>query len=197
MILERLFLACSTVGSLSAGRIPSGLLNLAFTIYSLAMAVGRNDVGEVNSLSGIFKGVFHGCPLAGLFFILSIDPFLNEMKSKIEGVALGVMRACADDIGVALRRITGLKILICIFRRAAKFAGMELKRTYSSPSFLPRQSAGLRGVLTKLTHGSGIMFLNGLPSRYVRLHYILASGTALQLESISGMTKFQNGCSGR
>eukprot|EP00972_Heterocapsa_arctica_P045683 6741317-Heterocapsa_arctica.AAC.1 len=48
------------------------------------------------------SGVLQGCPLSGLLFAVSLDPYLRWMKHDIEDAGLGVIRACADDIGASL-----------------------------------------------------------------------------------------------
>ena len=43
------------------------------------------------------------------------------------GRTVGIMRACADDIGAALRALKHLGLLKPIFDKAAAYAGLKLK----------------------------------------------------------------------
>jgi hypothetical protein len=49
------------------------------------------------------------------------------MKASIQDENLGQIRACADDVGAALKNIHVLKLLEPIFQTAAKTANLHLK----------------------------------------------------------------------
>eukprot|EP00974_Lingulodinium_polyedra_P047311 4539119-Lingulodinium_polyedra.AAC.1 len=54
-------------------------------------------------ISTVLSGVLQGCPLSGLLFVISIDPFLRKMKADIDIQARDRARACAGDIGAVIR----------------------------------------------------------------------------------------------
>ena len=49
-------------------------------------------------------GVIQGCALSGSLFAIAMDPILRWVKASINLVGFGIVRACADDIGGALKR---------------------------------------------------------------------------------------------
>jgi len=107
--------------------IPEGMMNIFYEMYSFVAALGYSEDGVVRFLFWILSGVLQGCPLAGSFFALAMDPFLNVFFERVERPGLGVIRACADDIGAAVSNITSLGILKQIFEHAERLAGLRLK----------------------------------------------------------------------
>jgi len=67
------------------------------------------------------------CPLAGLLFALSLDPFLKEFHRRIQTAPLGLACACAGDFGLPLRSIASLVVVFdptphrCDAPRARRF----------------------------------------------------------------------------
>ena len=59
-------------------------------------------------------------PHSGMLFALVMDPFLRCMKAIIQDKNLAQIRACADDVGAALKSIRVLKLFEPIFRVAAE-----------------------------------------------------------------------------
>ena len=87
--------------------IPDGLYNFFISLFF--------DVAAYTSSSGIHRflfliesGVIQGDPLAGVLFVLVLDPVLHMFYNVFEKPGLGYCRACADDIGVVMRDISGL-----------------------------------------------------------------------------------------
>ena len=56
---------------------------------------------------------------------MGVDPFLNKFVAEAEDTGEAVVRACADDIGAALRNISGLALLKPTFDDAREYAGTE------------------------------------------------------------------------
>ena len=54
-------------------------------------------------------GVLQGCPGSAFLFNIALDPCLAMFKELLENVpskpSRGIVRACADDLGVALRQL--------------------------------------------------------------------------------------------
>ena len=59
--------------------------------------------GDYIFLFAIIAGIIQGCPLAGTTFALDADPFLEHFRRIIYYTGKGIVRACADDIGMALK----------------------------------------------------------------------------------------------
>jgi hypothetical protein len=74
-----------------------------------------------------FQYYIQGCNLSGMIFAMVVDPFLNKFVAEAEDTRLAVVRACADDIGAALRDIRTLAILKPTFDNAKRYAGLALK----------------------------------------------------------------------
>ena len=72
----------------------------------------------------IVSGVLQGCPLSGTLFVLVIDPLLWSFKRKLSST---VVRTCADDIGMALRRLDELCLIVKIFHDFEAASNLKLK----------------------------------------------------------------------
>ena len=72
-------------------------------------------------------------------FVMCIDPFLEHLHQVIERKDLGVIRACADDVGAAIRDFRYLNRLFHVFRSAREIANLTLKPSKCNlvPSSLP------------------------------------------------------------
>jgi len=120
-IKTRMFLVLRAAGLLE------GMYNIAEGIYSLVAALGRTATGTDTFLFWILSGVLQGCPLAGSFFVLAMDPFFSCFHRKIEISERGVVRGCADDVGAALKDISDLLTMKQVFDSAQTLAGLALK----------------------------------------------------------------------
>jgi len=116
-----LFIVLRTIGMLP------GALNFFGGVYLLVAAVVVDERGVLRLLFYNDLGVLQGCPLAGLLFALSLDPFLNEFDGRIQAPSLGIVCACADDIGLAFLSIMSVVVIFDIFLRAVLLAHLFLK----------------------------------------------------------------------
>ena len=66
-----------------------------------------------------------GCP-ASAFFNNAIDPFLASFDKALRSRHAGIVRACADDLGIVLKR-KHLKLVHPIFNDCKSHAGLALK----------------------------------------------------------------------
>ena len=74
----------------------------------------------------ITSGVLQGCPLSGSLFVLAIDPLLVVFKQHLEALGLAKVRACADDIGMAIRSLKTLAVIKHWFDRFENASGLVL-----------------------------------------------------------------------
>ena len=105
--------------------IPNGLYNFFVALFF--------DVAAFTSASGLNRflflvesGVIQGDPLAGVLFVLVLDPILHMFYNVFEKPGLGYCRACADDIGVVMRDIAGLVPLYSAFQLIFQATSMSL-----------------------------------------------------------------------
>ncbi len=68
-----------------------------------------------------------GCPGSAFLFTVALDPFLCAFEAVLTPNGRGVLRACADDLGVALRSLKYLCLMEPIFSQARLLAGLVLK----------------------------------------------------------------------
>ena len=73
------------------------------------------------------SGVIQGCPGSAFLFDVSLDPFLAAFEKILECAGRGILRACADDIGVAVKSLSAFKHMFPIFDLAEALAGLTLK----------------------------------------------------------------------
>ncbi len=108
-------------------------------IYSGAGAYMYDERGNLTWCFDFLSGVLQGCPASAFLFNLALDPFLPKFQSIFTEHGRGLMRACADDLGTALRALKQLTLLFPIFRDAQTLAGLMLNPpsasfSLSSPS---------------------------------------------------------------
>ena len=65
--------------------------------------------------------------MSATLFILAADPFLIHFEQAFSGKYEGIVRACADDVGIALADFRSLKVVEKVFRFAKECANMCLK----------------------------------------------------------------------
>ena len=107
-------------------KIPQHFLNMFTALYHMA-AASFSHLGVVYCVVQFLSGVLQGCPGSAFLFNNALDPFLYLMERELSKRKAGISRACADDIGVTLRRLSHLKVLHPIFGEASSLAGLELK----------------------------------------------------------------------
>jgi hypothetical protein len=80
--------------------------------------------GVLMHMFSILSGVLQGCPLSGSLFVLVVDRLLWMFRVQVSSA---VIRACADDIGAALRRLEDLATLSKIFDDFRQASRLTLK----------------------------------------------------------------------
>ena len=108
--------------TLVAGGLPAEICNFFRALYTLNAAL--DTMG--NFMLWYLSGVLQGCPGSAFVFNVSLDPFLCAFSEVLGERTRGILWACADDIGVALRDFRYLALLWPIFERAEKLAGLTL-----------------------------------------------------------------------
>jgi hypothetical protein len=74
----------------------------------------------------ILSGILQGCPLSGTLFVFVIDPLLWMFRCHLNKA---IIRACADDVGAALRRLSDLATLHKLFSEFRSVSLLTLKPT--------------------------------------------------------------------
>eukprot|EP00973_Karenia_brevis_P046701 6479693-Karenia_brevis.AAC.1 len=97
-----------------------GTLLLTFWIWTpeglFQDVLALSDFGGVKvGLFVVEGGVIQGDPIAALLFALALDPCLHFLQCEFVDKGFGTARACADDIGLALKNILGLAPLHHVF----------------------------------------------------------------------------------
>ena len=77
----------------------------------------------VNFLSGVLQG----CPASAFLFNNALDPFPLEFHNALRSKNAGIVRACADDIGISLIRLKHVELIAPVYNDCKTFAGLELK----------------------------------------------------------------------
>jgi len=111
---------------LVARGLPQGFINFILGLYSHNLAFYVVE-GAHKFAFCFLSGVLQGCPASAFIFNLVLDPFLAMFEHALSVRARGVLRACADDIGVALRTLSQFKLMEPVFKLASKYAGLTLK----------------------------------------------------------------------
>jgi len=104
-----------------------GLRNFFWSLYYMNCAVESDEQGCLVVLFVYLSGVLQGCTASGFLFDMGIDPFLQMMDEQVAGHGRGIVRACADDIGAALRDYRELRYLYEPFQIAESCAGLTLQ----------------------------------------------------------------------
>ena len=107
-------------------KLPQDYMNLFIAIYKHAHAAITHE-GRTIFIFNFLSGVLQGCPGSAFLFNNSLDPFLYICHRVLREKRAGILRACADDLGVALRALRFLKLLFPIFQSAQSIAGLILK----------------------------------------------------------------------
>ena len=107
---------------LHALRPPAWFLNFVKILYTDNFAVNHSGQHKFWILAGILQG----CGLSGSLFALSFDPFLSAIEQSIDNRNFGQTRACADDVGSALKALGHLKRIAIVFGWAAECASLCL-----------------------------------------------------------------------
>eukprot|EP00973_Karenia_brevis_P042859 5932742-Karenia_brevis.AAC.1 len=111
---------------LGAMGLPPGLIRFISQMYSNTHTY-LSCLGLCKYMCRVGAGVLQGCPLSGTLYALVTDVFLCELKEYINDTKIGVITACADDIGGALTSFRHLRVLAPVFKKFSKLAGLDLK----------------------------------------------------------------------
>ena len=90
--------------------------------------------GLMQYLFPILSGVLQGFPLSGTLFVFVMDPLLWSFRRYLTGT---VTRSCADDIGMASRRLEVQALVFKLFEDSRLVALLTLK---PAPLFVPQPS---------------------------------------------------------
>lgn len=112
---------------------PQYFINFVRSLY-FCNAAYASVSGGLQFLYWIFSGVLQGCPASAFLFDCALDPFLEafgEIFDKNTGIPqhparIGIIRACADDIGMALLSFRALSYIKPVFDCAENLAGLAL-----------------------------------------------------------------------
>ena len=111
---------------LSQRKLPIHFINFFKANYHDAKAVFTHNCTKY-ILINFLSGVLQGCPGSALLFNNAIDPFLFKIHNILRANNAGIVRACADDIGITLNMLRHLRMIQPIFQDCKTFAGLELK----------------------------------------------------------------------
>ena len=75
----------------------------------------------------VFSGVLQGCPASAFLFNNALDPFLTNFGNVLRAHKAGIVRACADDIGIAVRKLGHLGMIYPIYQACKELGGLALK----------------------------------------------------------------------
>ncbi len=106
-------------------KMPKRHLNLCKGIYTNARATLTHN-GVKYIIIYFVSGVLQGCPGSAFLFNNALDPFFRLLVKYCKEKRAGIIRACADDLGAALRAAKYLKCFAPILADAQSFAGLTL-----------------------------------------------------------------------
>jgi len=95
---------------------------------------------------GVGRGVRQGCPLSGILYTLSLEPFLNTLRKSLSGVTMGTNPlksiAYADDICVCINHaedIVKMTSTLDLFSKAssARINWAKTEALWLQPSTYP------------------------------------------------------------
>eukprot|EP00959_Pyramimonas_sp_CCMP1952_P427237 8947789-Pyramimonas_sp.AAC.1 len=86
---------------------PSALVGLVCTLYDAVQGVIAIQ-GVPKHAFWIRSGIIQGDALSGSLFAAALSPALRDLHACFESKKLGINRACADDLGGALKAMQGL-----------------------------------------------------------------------------------------
>ena len=112
--------------ALKSRNMPEWFTNLVLAIYYRASAHAYVN-GVQTFLFYFLSGVLQGCPASAFLFNIAVDPFLFAFEKILREKKAGIYRACADDIGAALKYLKCLIYMKPIFHDAEVLAGLGLK----------------------------------------------------------------------
>ena len=116
---------------LRAVAAPTELINYITALYTGNVAVDFD--GEI--MFKILSGILQGCGMSGSLFALVFDPFLVALHSSLDVLDKGTTRGCADDVGIALRKLRDIFKPYVVSRWAGSAANLHInvKKTVIVP----------------------------------------------------------------
>ena len=75
----------------------------------------------------ILPWVLQSCPFPGSLVVVAIDPLLHMLRICLENSPLAWVRACADDIGMAMSRLRRFPLVQVLFPDFRCVSGLDLK----------------------------------------------------------------------
>ena len=105
---------------------PNWFITFIRSLYEEALAVDCSS-GQITTMFAFASGVLQGCPASAFLFAVCLDPFLVCFEGCLSIRARGAPRACADDLGAALKEVKHLRLLEPIFGQAFRLAGLTVK----------------------------------------------------------------------
>ena len=106
-----------------ANRLWSGFRRAIRNLYKGNEAYGSCG-GVLQHMFSILSGVLQGCPASGTLFVLVVDPLLWMFRTRVSSA---IIRACADDVGAALRRMQDLIAMADVFEKFRIASNLTLK----------------------------------------------------------------------
>ena len=91
-------------------KMPLHFITLFRSVYKKARAIYIHK-GTTNTLITFSSGVLQGCPASACFSTNALDSFLTSFDNVLRANKAGIVRACSDDIGIALRRLKNLQLI--------------------------------------------------------------------------------------
>ncbi len=107
-------------------KMPPDYIRVFQSLYKHAIATFEHN-GDIHVLIRLLSGVLQGCPASAFLFNNAIDPFLASFDKALRSRHAGIVRACADDIGIVLKQLKHLKLVQPIFNDFKSHAGLALK----------------------------------------------------------------------
>ena len=107
-------------------KMPADYIRVFQSLYKNAIATYEHN-GNIFVLIRFLSGVIQGCPASAFLFNNAIDPFLASFDKALRSRHAGIVRACADDIGIVLKQLKHLRIIHLIFNDCKSHAGLALK----------------------------------------------------------------------
>jgi len=101
-------------------------INLFKVIYKQARAEYVHN-GLTYTLVYFLSGVLQRCPASAFLFNNALDPFLSSFHNILRANNAGIVRACADDIGISPARLKHLKLISPLYSDCETLAGLALK----------------------------------------------------------------------
>ena len=107
-------------------KMPLHFIRLFQSISKNARAIYTHK-GKNHTLIIFLSGVLQGCPASAFLFNNALDPFLTNFDNILRAYDAGIVRACADDIGISIRKLQHLHLIYPIYQDCKELGGLALK----------------------------------------------------------------------